>query len=274
MAKNKPRKQKTGRKSGNSGLGVFAFFDSPGFLITVAVMIIAGIVFMYGKDSIMDSWVFKVRNVQSQINLDPGVQSSIMGKSIFKLNTQDIYYRIQQNHPEYKDISVVKQFPNTIVIDIKKRNPIAQIKAKRFYLVNQEGVILSDPANEPFMGFLSVELDDSKSDFSRGYQIRGQEFFQALELMKELKRKKIVKRFNVKGINASSLEAMSFIIAPIAVNSQNSGLEDVNIIIGAGDYERKLFIFDNVLKENLGNNISRVTYIDLRYKKAYLGYKR
>jgi hypothetical protein len=51
-------------------------------------------------------------------------------------------------------------------------------------------------------------------------------------------------------------------------------MNDARVVIGGTDFERKLYILENILNEKLSGDIASVEYIDLRYKKAYVGYKK
>lgn len=63
-------------------------------------------------------------------------------------------------------------------------------------------------------------------------------------------------------INATSLAALYFVV------------EDTKIIVGKDSFGRKLSILDELYEKTLKSDFSSVKYIDLRHKKAYVGYER
>ena len=66
----------------------------------------------------------------------------------------------------------------------------------------------------------------------------------------------------VKLINARLPEAMYMLI------------DGIKVIVGQGNFERKIGILHKTMQETLKDKLTLVKYIDLRHKKIYIGYKR
>jgi hypothetical protein len=83
----------------------------------------------------------------------------------------------------------------------------------------------------------------------------------AFKLINELREHKFLGRFFIKTINVTFPDACYFTI------------NNTHIIIGSDDFRRKLYILEKLLNEKLNGSIFSVEYIDLRHKKAYVGYQ-
>lgn len=206
--------------------------------------------------------IFMIDKVKSNIAMDENIIREIEGQSLLSLDLDKVYYRIVKEDPQYRSVNILKEFPSSLVIDITKREFFAQIKADKFFPVDKEGVIIGGGSNQPLPGLISIEIDSDSKTLKLGAAVGEPEVSLSLALITALKEKNIIDEWTIESINARSVPALYFII------------NGTKITVGEGNYERKLYIFKNVLKEKLGGDISSVTYIDLRYKKVYLGYKR
>ncbi|MBI3990572.1 MAG: FtsQ-type POTRA domain-containing protein [Candidatus Omnitrophica bacterium] len=66
----------------------------------------------------------------------------IIGRNIFYLDLKYVSDKLQKGHPEISEARVIRRFPNEIVIELKLKRPLAQVRAGRHYLIGDGGVVL------------------------------------------------------------------------------------------------------------------------------------
>jgi cell division septal protein FtsQ len=209
---------------------------------------------------------FRVKEIKSnialQVNLKNAIERYALNKQLFSVDIEKIYNYIIKNHPEYKEVYISREFPSCLKIEINLRTPFAQIKAKRFYLIAKDGVVISDGSPDAFGGFIPIEISNVNIILPRGSLVKDKRLKLAFDLIGKLRNSSFFKKIPLSLINVASPEVAYFII------------QDTKIIIGANELDKKLNILEQVIKEQLQNNISGAEYIDLRYEKVYLGIKR
>jgi cell division septal protein FtsQ len=240
--------------------------------IVLAVILLIALLIYSGK-IIYSSDTFKVKKIKTNVELSRKLEKSVMGKSLFTVDTQEIYSQMKLYYPESKEIYVLKEFPSSLKILVKMRRPVVQIKKDKFYPVDKEGIIVSNGKREEIRGLIPVELGSNKINFRKSEKIEDQRLEYVFDLIKELEKFGFMDNFSIEAINASSLQALSFFIKDKR-RDHNKSASGVKVIIGNDGFQHKLYLFDNVLKEQLNDDISTVKYIDLRYKKVYLGFER
>lgn len=221
--------------------------------------------------------IFKVseQNIISNITLKKSLKSKIVGNSLFAVDINSISSQILRENPEYKNIYVSRRFPSSLVVEGYKRRVFAQIKGKMFYPVDREAVILSEGSLGPLTGFIPIEIDQRSGFFKKGYKIRDKSINQAFKLIEALQSQDFLKNFAVTLINSTEPEAIYFFIKPKILKDHNQQLavEDVKVIISQDNLKQKVILLKNLLVKEI-EDLSLVKYIDLRYKKVYVGFKR
>lgn len=146
--------------------------------------------------------------------------------------------------PWIKDVSVRKDLPHTISIQVYETSPFAILETKgRAFLIDERGRMLEELKGAvPFLPVITA-------DPFRDHDI----FIEAVNLAKVLKEKKIAtERNRVEIVADKSPESISVVI------------DNVVIKIGQGDYERKLSRFFELEGEIKKRSIA-VDYVDLRF---------
>jgi len=216
----------------------------------------------YLVTGIYHSELFRIKRILSNIELSEEVKNSISGVSLFDFNTKKVLSLIVRDHPEYKEVYVVKEFPSTVRIEVKKRIALAQIKGERFYSIDSEGVILDEGTTRPMEGLVPVEIADYNRRLQRGQKIKDERLQYAFELVEALKEEGLSGEFNVKIVNATALPVLYFI------------MDRAKIIIGKDDIKKRVYILKNLTQKQFKGDLSSVDYVDLRYNKVYVGYRR
>lgn len=250
--------------------------DAKVIWITAVVLIfILALVFIGKLVYNLDAFIVTRTSIVSNVSLPPSVYSKIEGKSLFKINSADIRRRLLRERREYRDVDVNKVFPSRIVIKVKKRIPLAQVKARRFYTIDKEGVILSSPVKNQDPDLITIELSERRFKLDKGGRINTKDLTLALELIEALNSEGLNDRLTIKSINSSQAEAMYFLISRSDISGiEESSGHEIKITVGRDNLVKKLRVLKNLIDQELKDKASLVEYIDLRHKKVYVGFDR
>ncbi|MCM8786736.1 MAG: FtsQ-type POTRA domain-containing protein [Candidatus Omnitrophica bacterium] len=217
------------------------------------------ILLIYPLKLFFASNLFIIKDIKTNVVLEPDIIKLIKGKSLFSIDLKEIYSKINSKHPEYKKIQILKQFPSTLSIDVTKRIPFAQIVGKYYYMIDKEAVVISDRNLKPSAGFIPIKVGEERLLLRRGLKIIDKRLQIALLLIDELNRlNRFFEKFPINFIDATSLSELYFAIG------------NTRVIIGGSDFDKKLRLFKRIVEEELNNDLSLVEYIDLRYENIYI----
>ncbi|MEW6171303.1 MAG: hypothetical protein AB1472_07100, partial [Candidatus Omnitrophota bacterium] len=124
---------------------------------------------------IKDSSYFKVKDViikleEARFDLD-----YLRGKNIFDVDLIEIKNKLISKYPQFNQIKIIRHLPDTIVVDLAKRMPIAQLKYEGYYLIDKEGMIISrsNPVSyENLPIVVGLENKPSKPKAGKIYNLR------------------------------------------------------------------------------------------------------
>lgn len=230
-------------------------------LLLTAGAILASAYTLYAK-----SPYFTVRDVimiggePSSVNYAE-LEGMLTEKNIFKIDLKGAKDYMLDNYPELLDLRLERAFPDSIIATIILRKPVAQLYRKRYYPVDEDGVLLSGAADQPdkklpIINGVRVNLSRQVGKATESKRIK-----EALSLLKELEGSGILDRHVLVEIDVTSLRNIIFFL--------EDGLE---VKIGREDYASRL----KNLKEVLSDPKIKpedIRYIDLRFKEPVIGPK-
>jgi len=157
------------------------------------------------------------------------------GANILSLDLDEISHRLS-SHPWIAAAVISREIPDRIRIQITERKPLALVKGRHFYLMDQEGlcftsVIPSEHAGLPIITGLDSETFDQGSKLPRELTV----------LVEELYRE-------------STIRLPWRLISEIRWNNKNAGLSifmvqgGIQIDLGSGNYGPKLVKLERVLR--------------------------
>ncbi len=220
---------------------------------------------------------FNIResDIKANVQLNKAVLRHMVDNSIFTVDLEFVANSLMKGHPEYKHISIKKNFPREIVIDINKRGYFAQIKGKKYYLVDKEAVVLSDGNVGAYENLIPIEYNGPHRPLKRGQHINDKNLQLAFDLIERINKEVVFRKFVVSLINVVNDQGTYFLIQ--SRNSGDSGsstLKVVKIIVGKDNYSFKIKILSDLIDGELREKMPHVKYIDLRHKKVYVGFRR
>lgn len=174
-------------------------------------------------------------------------------RNTISLNIDILASRIKKIHPDLKQVIIERKLPDTLVVIIDRRNPVAQAEIREeYYLVDKECFIIckrdSKEKDMPVInGLRNSEIDDIKNGVCLSEKL-----FTALELLKTYKTIVTENTYKVESIDVSNSRNYVLFIS--------RGLE---VRLGRDSFESKMRNLLLILgKMSIPDN----SYIDLRFK--------
>ena len=148
----------------------FNFRLNPRFVWVGSFCLLAIILLSCLVYSIYSSSVFKLTegSIESDLPLSRSLKEKIKGKSLFVVDIESISYRLIKEYPEYKEIYILKKFPSSLIIKAKKKKVFAQIKARRFFPIDKEAMVIGSGSKIPLPGVVPIEINDYKHSLKKG----------------------------------------------------------------------------------------------------------
>jgi len=207
---------------------------------------------------------FKVKTVTYDSSLEflrKRELDRLNGKSIFKVNLLEVQKKLAFKNPQAAEIKIIKQFPDQISIEAKKRFPFAQMRIKnRTIVVDEKGVVLSlSGVTERKLPF--IKGIDAKKSFSLGLPLRDRNLSTALSIMRAFAKEKRLSDHSIKMINVSNLSEITLMLS-----------NTLKIIMNKELVEKRTKILGTVLSRG-ELDLKMVKYIDLRFKEPVIGSK-
>jgi len=222
---------------------------------------------------------FKIKDIMDSKGHALSEFSYLKGRNIFNIDLRNEAQYLSELYPNYKEIRLIRLLPNRLIIDFIRREPVAYIKLYRYFYVDNDSVLfdmvgeLEEP-DLPVISGLDTKIFGPKS--GKKYNII--ELTLALNIIKELKRNKILKDYKIKRIDVVNLSSTSFFMfAPPKLSNYprgqlTRGFQDIEIKIGQDDIKGKIGTLSDLFIQ-VKNDWSNIKYIDLRFKEPVIKLK-
>lgn len=233
------------------------------FILAGLIVTLIGAGFQALKYMLVDSDYFYIKRVDVRFynydrtltgsSLDDVNNYNVIHKNIFLVNLNEVKGNIEKNHPEFKDVMIRRALPDRLMVQVRRRKPIAQLRSDRFYLVDDEGFILPDARNVPEEGLPIIS--GMKAPHPKKENIDT-----VINLIKLISSHRHLSTYKLKSIDCADPRNISFFL--------DAG--NVEIKIGDSEFAKRLDTLATVL-EHLKSDIERIKYIDLRFEDPILG---
>lgn len=210
----------------------------------------------------MNSAFFSVKGLEVEGNTVLTAEEIIQlselapGTNIMKVQTADAVSRLEL-HPSIKRAAIKRKLPNSLIINIIERSPLALVVGQGgFIAVDEEGYYIkkiNDLQDNKMPIISSVSVDDNVRP---GQRLETSGLTAAINLIKLVKTEFLVH--------------IAEVIAPSQYSLTLKTVSGVEVRFGEPvDIERKIQIMEKLLFENGASiNSQTVEYIDLRYNTA------
>jgi cell division septal protein FtsQ len=207
-----------------------------------------------------DVRLYDEKNVLRRVSSGDIEDKDVLGTNIFLVDLKSFKDKVELKHHELRDVIVRRALPNRLIIQARRRLPVAQAYGDRLYLIDKDGVFLTDTKNSgediPLITGIRVSP-------SGGSSVQKEKINKSLFLIYALSQNSKLSKFKIKTIDITDSRNISFFL-------NASDAEKVEIKIGDGEFNERLDVLATVL-EQLSRDIDRVKYIDLRFEDPIVG---
>lgn len=222
-----------------------------GIICAVSFLIVAGYQFLTTDEYFI---IKDVRFMGNNFTRDEELGSLMelpVDSNIFKVKIGLLQERII-SHPWIKDAVIKRELPNSLVINIEERIPVAAALYKsRYYLIDKYGVVLGRREGLQGDRYFPVITGADFRDVRFGEERPSEELLDAMRLLDVLKEKK-------------EFAKMGNIIVDIEKGRLALRLDDYEINMGKGDYDKKLTRYIEVRHDMLDRGIASKR-VDMRF---------
>ncbi len=182
-------------------------------------------------------------------------------KNIFEIDIKGIAKYLHTSYPDAKDIITRRVMPDKLVVDLNFRKPVALISNGKYYAIDENCFLLSNPDADVLKGLVVITGINIRSEERRGKAVDSKNLRHALELLKEMRRLKFSVESNVQKIEAGDINNLLFYL--------KNGIE---IRIGSEDFRVRLIALKKIMKDPR-LVADKIKYIDLRFEDVVIGPK-
>ena len=201
---------------------------------------------------------FTIAKVTSNAAVDYRVPAKT---NIFALDVARVGRDLRKRHPEYKSVVAVREFPDTVRIEVVKRDAVLQIEQDGYYLVDKDGIVISLKLPEPADTVVLQPPFKATDTVALGTKVRFDRFDEAVALAQA-----------IRAHNGSHFRLGEMWVN--AANDMRFTVEDIEVRVGNGAYESKIAkLFEQVLPK-FNRDFAKIEYIDLRFDDYVIGYKK
>jgi len=261
--KNSP-KWKQSRASYKRRSGKAGFYTGIGryFIGIIAIGLLYHFVGSQFLERIKSHQIFNVRQVvvdgAQYINSEEIIDAAEieMGKNIFEIDIVKVSENLK-NEFSTEDFTVYKSLPNSIMIRLHEKQPVALLNMKELVGVDKNGVPLPHVGAE-FVESLPI-VTGIKSISSLSDSTVKARLLTGLNLLESINSKAPSTYKRISEINVSSINAMG-------ISLIGNGLE---IIIGEKDWTRKIPVLDKIITE-VTSRKDAVKVVDIRFGETII----
>lgn len=245
------------------------------FLPAIAVILISFFLIFRVRASFQDSGYFNIKTIVivSGANLDLAKDAylkNLVGENIFDIDLTRTAYAIIKKYPGILDAQVLRNLPNQLIVKIKMRQPVAQIKLNKYFLIDRQMVILPESLDEPKEGLIAITGLENRI-ITAGSRLSSKEIATALNFIDSLKVTKELNDYKITEINVRRLADTSILLMPKSNLGQNTLAKNlIQVKIGAEDFDNRLKILARLLA-GIKPDLDKIKYIDLRFKEPVVG---
>ena len=213
---------------------------------------------------------FTIKNVivlEGQDNKpQPAKQNSVaglLGKNIFKINLRKEKRQLTKLYPDYESVVVSRRLPNAIIVNFNPRKAIAKINfSNEYFYIDEKGILFSscqDKNDLPLITGLDsrIILPHPGLKYNNSSLLVSLKFIDDLNSATDLSQYIKIREFDLANIN----DVILFSSTGCKIN-----------LGSVTSFDRDLEILNRLIKE-IDSDLSKVKYIDLRFKEPIIKYK-
>jgi cell division septal protein FtsQ len=201
-------------------------------------------------------------------NLAQNISRTFLYNNIFSLDLKKTRQDLKATNPQFYDVDVIKNFPDQLTINVVVRRPVVMVRHKGFFLVDSEGVVVSDMSREPLDQPILISGLKGINSLSFGKRIHWYGFKSGLrlrQLFKDIRQDLIslIPKVATQNIEIDLSQYPSFYVY----------LAGVEVRLYDSDLENKLRLLLKILP-TINKRIEELNYIDLRFVEPVVSFSR
>ena len=234
-------------------------------LLAISVFVLGLVVYNLAEDAFTRSPYFRVK----MIVLDPSLQFInkndlvyLIGKNVFTIDLKEVQRKLGYKYPQIAQLRIVKNYPDQILIQAKKRFALAQVMVRRrIAVVDEQGMVLMflhdiDSTLPAIKG-----INDKGIKIELGFPITGQDLVLALKIIKAYEDHKILAAYPIMDIEIENPSKIEMTI-----------INNLKIIIDQEKIEQRMNVLV-VLLSQAKLDFEKIKYLDLRFQEPIIGQK-
>jgi cell division septal protein FtsQ len=235
-------------------------------LALFATAIVGLVIFTYHLLYRSDSFIIKGSKIewQSKPYTDKTYDEFLeigKGENILSFDAKTATDGILIDNPEFKDIQIIKTFPDRLTFRVAGRVPVAQVGEWSFYLIDDEGVTLTKIRDSIEEDFPIITGAEWRILHKVGYKDESLRMKKGLVLLESITESGFLNDHTLTKIDISDYRNIAFFI--------EDGLE---IKIGSSNFRERLDQLTKTLASIVVDK-DEIKYIDLRFDDVVLGTK-
>jgi len=201
--------------------------------------------------------------------------SYLLGRNIFTIDLKKESGYITGLYPAYKNIRLCRILPNRLFIGFTDRNPLAYVKLYRYFYVDSDRALFDFPQGRPTQDLpVIIGLERKIIGPKTGNQYNIKELITALNIIKETEANGLLRKYTIERIDVANPANISCFVR-LSGYSQGHVVTDfaaLEVKMGQDDTGAKIRILAELFAQ-LKDDISKIQYIDLRFKEPVVKFK-
>jgi cell division septal protein FtsQ len=203
----------------------------------------------------------------------------LKGRNIFDLHLEKEAKNVAYYYPSYQKIRITRFFPDHLVVDFLKREPLAVIRSSRNFYIDENLFLFDLPGVAADIDLPIISgVDKYIIGAKYGTKCVLPPVVTALDIIKQMRENRIFKGYKIKKLDMSGPDnpATIFLASVPLVNYTKTDLafleQYLEVKVGWEDTRNKLALLATLLAQ-VKNNIYNIEYIDLRFKEPVIKFK-
>ena len=203
------------------------------------------------------------------------LREPLVGQNLWALDIRALAQSLHAQQPWLKRVRVVRELPQTIRIDTVERQPIAQLRMRRWYPIDVEGFILPQGSPQPLDQLPRVRgLERSGATFVIGAVNEVPRLVVALRVLGTLERHPAMARHRVTEINVTEPRQIRFMVdfSADADGTESTGGGLMEVRCGAEEaLAVQLDRLQRAFKVMARQGMTHPRYVDVRFEEPVIG---
>lgn len=186
----------------------------------------------------------------------------LKGKNILSLNLGNESQKALLGCPDCRKVRFARIFPDCVLVDFLKRQPIALVKFYKIFAIDEHGVLFNPGDSQENLGLPVIYGLETKIFAPKlGVRYQHSQMSLALSIINELKANKVFLGFKLKRVDVANPQSAGFFML-----LPGQGFE---VRIGATNIREKMLILGGLLMQTR-KEWNNIKYIDLRFKEPVI----